>query len=1091
TSTPPTPNVYFTEPDPNPSGNHTRYIYAQDWPYADPAYTTFDTDQAGGLAKTFELTDSSITLAVQPQLQGTNIGTVTVYDHGAQLLTQPYSQDSFYNTLMFVTVPLAPGAHALTMTFTSNSNTPPCKVVTCTGSAASQATPEITGLMHARPVAQTIAFPPLANRTYGDAPFVLAATASSGLPISYTVTGPATIASGVLSLTGAGLVTVTASQPGDETHFAAADVTQSFTVAQASLTAVASDASKLSGDQNPLLTGTVTGLVSGDVILVTWSTQATAASPAGAYPITPVLTGDRLGNYLVSTTAGTLTILSSTPVVVAAADQQADEGAPLTVSPASFTDPGDATGPWNVSIDWGDGSAPVNSLVGDQGALGEASHTYTVSSDHTASGAYAVSISVTNPAGKTGTATFHVTVVDLAPVMSPAGTQVADEGAMTAFNLGSFTDSLDGPWTVSVDFGDGTPASITSVTLPGSLGAMSHQYADSGQYTVSVTIADRDGVSAQSAFTAQVMNLAPAGDLLGAPDSSPEGMAIALGASISDASPIDTAAGFSTVWTATKDGAFFASGTAGSFTFTPDDNGTYLVTLVVTDKDGGSATAQKTIAVTNVSPTATTRVPTAVDEGSTFVLALDDASDPSSADTAAGFRYAFDCGTGAGLVDTGSVSSMTCATTNDGTLHVRLQLRDKDAVAGSMAEWLTGSTTWTADVIVNGVAPTARFNVGASTTVTEGAPLTIALESPFDPSAADTTAGLRYSFACDQGAPLATDWASAGTIDNVTCSWSDGPSVHVVRGRILDSGSLFTDYQVTVNVLNAPPAATLSGAPATSVEGNPIALTASATDPSSDDTAAGFGFAWAVTKNGIAFATGAGPAFTFTPDDNGAYAVTLTATDKDGGQGTASAGIAVTNGAPSATFAVSPGQVTSGGHFTLSLTGASDPSAADTAAGFTYAFDCGGGAFVTSTASLVCTAGGTGTYTVRGRITDKDGASHDYAGSVTVGGTAPTASFGGPASVNEGSAATFAFTNASGTGPFRYAFDCNGGTLASATYANSGSAASIACSFDDGPASRTVTGRLFNSSGASTLYSATIAVKNVAPTATLGTSGAG
>jgi hypothetical protein len=63
----------------------------------------------------------------------------------------------------------------------------------------------------------------------------------------------------------------------------------------------------------------------------------------------------------------------------------------------------------------------------------------------------------------------------------------------------------------------------------------------------------------------------------------------------------------------------------------------------------------------------------------------------------------------------------------------------------------------------------------------------------------------------------------------------------------------------------------------------------------------------------------------------------------------------------------------------------SDPSQADTTAGFTYAFDCGSGFGAYSTkASTTCTASGPGTQTVRGRIRDKDGGVSTYSGQVDV-----------------------------------------------------------------------------------------------------------
>jgi hypothetical protein len=97
--------------------------------------------------------------------------------------------------------------------------------------------PELNGNQVAL-AAQTITFDALADATYGDAPITLNATADSGLPVSYQVlSGPATIQDNILTITGAGVVTVEASQAGDGVNFdAATPVDQSFTVNQAATT---------------------------------------------------------------------------------------------------------------------------------------------------------------------------------------------------------------------------------------------------------------------------------------------------------------------------------------------------------------------------------------------------------------------------------------------------------------------------------------------------------------------------------------------------------------------------------------------------------------------------------------------------------------------------------------------------------------------------------------------------------------------------------------------------------------------------------------------------------------------------------------
>jgi hypothetical protein len=82
--------------------------------------------------------------------------------------------------------------------------------------------------------AQTITFSPTGDRTFGDAPFPLLAAASSGLPVKFTVVaGPASIANNILTLTGAGAVTVQADQSGNASFSPAAPQDVSFNVARA------------------------------------------------------------------------------------------------------------------------------------------------------------------------------------------------------------------------------------------------------------------------------------------------------------------------------------------------------------------------------------------------------------------------------------------------------------------------------------------------------------------------------------------------------------------------------------------------------------------------------------------------------------------------------------------------------------------------------------------------------------------------------------------------------------------------------------------------------------------------------------------
>jgi len=79
---------------------------------------------------------------------------------------------------------------------------------------------------------QTITFNPIADKLTDDPPFTLEATATSGLPVNFTIlSGPATLDGNTVRLSGeTGTVTIEATQPGNEAYHPAQPVQQTFTV---------------------------------------------------------------------------------------------------------------------------------------------------------------------------------------------------------------------------------------------------------------------------------------------------------------------------------------------------------------------------------------------------------------------------------------------------------------------------------------------------------------------------------------------------------------------------------------------------------------------------------------------------------------------------------------------------------------------------------------------------------------------------------------------------------------------------------------------------------------------------------------------
>jgi hypothetical protein len=134
-------------------------------------------------------------------------------------------------------LPTITGAPTLTTTATRNSAAGSYPIVASMGTLSAPSGYEfafVNGVLTVSgATAQTITFLPFPNLPLiGVHSLAMTAHSTSGLAISYSVTGPAAVSGNTVSISGSGLVTVTASQAGNSTFAAAAPVAESFTVIQ-------------------------------------------------------------------------------------------------------------------------------------------------------------------------------------------------------------------------------------------------------------------------------------------------------------------------------------------------------------------------------------------------------------------------------------------------------------------------------------------------------------------------------------------------------------------------------------------------------------------------------------------------------------------------------------------------------------------------------------------------------------------------------------------------------------------------------------------------------------------------------------------
>jgi uncharacterized protein len=180
-----------------------------------------------------------------------------------------------------------------------------------------------------------------------------------------------------------------------------------------------------------------------------------------------------------------------------------------------------------------------------------------------------------------------------------------------------------------------------------------------------------DQASDHDPSVARVLLNDPPSASAGGPYAVDEGSTVTLGASGSD----PEGGALTYAWDLDHDGTFETPGQ--SVSFTPDDGpSSPVVKVQATDDVGLTSTAQVTVAVANVAPTVTSLggspVNGLVGQDVTFTGT---ATDPSTADTTAGFDWALDPGAGYGAF---GPNGLGVSFTSCGTHTVDAKARDKD-----------------------------------------------------------------------------------------------------------------------------------------------------------------------------------------------------------------------------------------------------------------------------------------------------------------------------------------------------------------------------------------------------------------------------
>jgi YD repeat-containing protein len=537
----------------------------------------------------------------------------------------------------------------------------------------------------------------------------------------------------------------------------------------------------------------------------------------------------------------------------------------------------------------------------------------------------------------------------------------APTGATVTFNAGASKDpdgsiakyvwDLDGNGTYETD--TGTAASVTRT------------YSSAGNRQIGLRVIDNKGATATTTRTVTIQNSPPAASFTATPNPASVGATVTFDASASKDSDGSIA---KYEWDLDGNGTYETeSGTTPAISGSFGTVGEKTIGLRVTDNEGGTATATKTLVVQNTPPNASfTATPETAPTGTTVTFDASGSKDPDG--TVAKYEWDLD-GNGTFETSTGTTPSATTSYATAGARTVGLRVTDNGGA--------TGTTTRT--VTAQNRAPSASFT-GSPHPVPTGTSVTLDASASSDP---DGTIA-KYEWDLDGNGTYETN---AGTTSIISRTFT--PAGEKTIGlRVTDNSGATATTTRTLTVTNRAPTASFTATPNPAPTGTTVTFNGSgSSDP--DGTIAKY--EWDLDGNGTFETTTTGSSTTKSYATASTLTIGLRVTDNNGATATTTRTLTVTNRAPTASFTATPSPAKVGETVSFNAAGSTDPDGTVTK----YEWDLdGNGTYETSTGTTATTSRSytpAGDRTIGLRVTDNLGATATTTRTVSVRATYETA----------------------------------------------------------------------------------------------------